>query len=150
MELKTVLVIIILVQSMLMFTPRNKQKLIDMDYFGDDNEDVEDLFEEDEDYNENYDVSFEIRQLPRKRQVLKSCDFVDLNAVGKLCGLGNKIKVFKVKRFSRSKFKIFVVSVQEKTNPRPKHTIFFDGFSGHIILAVHSGNQWQCCDSSVR
>ena len=77
MELKTVLVIIILVQSMLMFTPRNKQKLIDMDYFGDDNEDVEDLFEEDEDYNENYDVSFEIRQLPRKRQVLKSCDFVN-------------------------------------------------------------------------
>ena len=32
----------------------------------------------------------------RFRQVLKSCDFVDLNAVQTLCGNGRKIKVYKV------------------------------------------------------
>ena len=40
----------------------------------------------------------------RFRQVLKSCDFVDLNAVQTLCGNGRKIKVYKVNREKRKAF----------------------------------------------
>ena len=55
-------------------------------------DDGDDIFGEDIDAEDNR------RSAPggRFRQVLKSCDFVDLNAVQTLCGNGRKIKVYKV------------------------------------------------------
>ena len=76
---------------------RNREILEDQDYFDEYEDDAVDLFEEDyddEDDDDNSSVKFKV--FDRKRQVLKSCDFVDLNAVGNLCGLGHKIKVYKV------------------------------------------------------
>ena len=84
----------------------------------------------------------------RARLALNSCDFVDLSVVGAICGAGKKIKYFKVIQ-NNSVFAIFAW-LKEKTKPRPKHTIFWDGISGHTILAVHSGPQWDCCSSSER
>merc|ERR1719147_355039 len=72
----------------------------------------------------------ETRQSGRLRQQLKSCEFIDLTALGPLCNSGRKIKYYK-----------------EKSRPRPRHSIFWDAISGHTILAVHSGKQWNCCET---
>merc|ERR1719431_1894067 len=94
--------------------------------------DYDDEEEEDYDNYDDYDDSdnFETKKSVRLRQQIKSCEFIDLTALGPLCTAGHKIKYYK-----------------EKTKPRPKHSIFWDGISGHTILAVHSGKQWHCCDT---
>merc|ERR1719233_526340 len=96
-----------------------------MDY--DDEEEVED-YEDYDDDDESDD--FETKKTGRLRQQIKSCEFIDLTALGPLCTAGHKIKYYK-----------------EKTKPRPKHSIFWDGITGHTILAVHSGKQWHCCST---
>ena len=62
------------------------------DLFGDG--DGDDIFGEDVDVDAEDNRSS--ASGGRFRQVLKSCDFVDLNAVQTLCGNGRKIKVYKV------------------------------------------------------
>eukprot|EP00090_Calanus_glacialis_P046743 TRINITY_DN9319_c0_g1_i1.p1 TRINITY_DN9319_c0_g1~~TRINITY_DN9319_c0_g1_i1.p1 ORF type:complete len:163 (+),score=29.12 TRINITY_DN9319_c0_g1_i1:30-518(+) len=91
-------------------------------------EDDDDYDYDYDDYNDNDDVSN--RMEGRLRQQIKSCEFIDLTALGPICNTGKKIKYYK-----------------EKTNPRPKHSIFWDGLTGHTILAVHSGPQWHCCQT---
>ena len=68
----------------------------------DDGDDGDDIFGEDVDVNAEDNRS--LSSGGRFRQVLKSCDFVDLNAVQTLCGNGRKIKVYKVNREKRKAF----------------------------------------------
>merc|ERR1719477_217177 len=96
-----------------------------MDY--DDYEDEEGDYDDYDDYDYDSD-DFETKKSGRLRQQIKSCEFIDLTALGPICNTGYKIKYYK-----------------EKIKPRPKHTIFWDGLTGNTILAVHSGKQWQCC-----
>ena len=67
-----------------------------------DDDDGDDIFGEDVDVNAEDNRS--LSSGGRFRQVLKSCDFVDLNAVQTLCGNGRKIKVYKVNREKRKAF----------------------------------------------
>ena len=65
-------------------------------------DDGDDIFGEDVDVDAEDNRS--LSSGGRFRQVLKSCDFVDLNAVQTLCGNGRKIKVYKVNREKRKAF----------------------------------------------
>ena len=67
---------------------------------------IMDYDEQDDEYNEDYDdyddydnensEDVETRQSGRLRQQLKSCEFIDLTALGPLCNSGRKIKYYKV------------------------------------------------------
>merc|ERR1712123_41474 len=98
-----------------------------MDYDETDEEEIYDYddYDYDDDTNE---ASNRIEGETRLRQVIKSCEYMDLTLLGPICNTGKKIKYYK-----------------EKTNPRPRHSIFWDGLTGHTILAVHIGKQWNCC-----
>merc|ERR1712106_599113 len=99
--------------------------------------DYDEIEEEDMDDYDDYDydkANNRVDGQTRLRQVIKSCEFIDLTVLGPICNTGKKIKYYK---------KI----TQEKTKPRPRHSIFWDGITGHTILAVHSGPQWQCCET---
>jgi hypothetical protein len=64
-----------------------------MDYDDTQEEDVEDDINYD-DYNYSDDVSN--RMEGRLRQQIKSCEFIDLTALGPICNTGKKIKYYKV------------------------------------------------------
>ena len=85
-------------QISLPFTKSDEEKRDDsapyMDYDDTQEEYVEDDINYD-DYDDNDDVSN--RMEGRLRQVIKSCEFIDLTALGPICNTGKKIKYYKVK-----------------------------------------------------
>ena len=79
------------------FTKSDEEKRDDsapyMDY--DDTQEDDDDYDYDyDDYNDNDDVSN--RMEGRLRQQIKSCEFIDLTALGPICNTGKKIKYYKV------------------------------------------------------
>jgi hypothetical protein len=120
-----------------------------MDYDDTQDGDMEDNDDFDNDYDDNNDISDDVsnKKEGRLRQQIKSCEFIDLTALGPICNTGKKIKYYKVENnFKNPSPKCYT---QEKTKPRPKHSIFWDGITGHTILAVHSGPQWHCCQTRL-
>ena len=64
-----------------------------MDY--DDYEDEEEDYDDYDDYDYDSD-DFETKKSGRLRQQIKSCEFIDLTALGPICNTGYKIKYYKV------------------------------------------------------
>ena len=64
-----------------------------MDY--DDYEDEEEDYDDYDDYDYDSD-NFETKKSGRLRQQIKSCEFIDLTALGPICNTGYKIKYYKV------------------------------------------------------
>ena len=65
-----------------------------MDY-----DEASDDFEDDyDDYDDDHDDTPTDRRDSRARQVIKSCQFIDLTALGPICNTGKKIKYYKVRK----------------------------------------------------
>ena len=105
-------------QITLPFTMSDDQKRDDsapyMDY--DDTQDDDNDYEYD-DYNDiNDDVSN--RMKGRLRQVIKSCEFIDLTALGPICNTGKKIKYYKVENNNKNLLTSDVF-LRRRPNPGP-------------------------------
>merc|ERR1712106_328469 len=62
-------------------------------------DDFEDDYDDYDDYEDNNDDNPTDRRDSRARQVIKSCQFIDLTALGPICNTGKKIKYYKRARF---------------------------------------------------
>ena len=78
-----------------------------MDY--DDYEDEEEDYDDYDDYDYDSD-DFETKKSGRLRQQIKSCEFIDLTALGPICNTGYKIKYYKV--FSHGSHNIIYLTSQ--------------------------------------
>ena len=59
-------------------------------------DDFEDDYDDYDDYDDNSDDNPTDRRDSRARHVIKSCQFIDLTALGPICNTGKKIKYYKV------------------------------------------------------
>ena len=107
-------------QISLPFTKSDEEKRDDsapfMDY-DDTTEDVEDDIDYDyDDYNDIDDASN--RMEGRLRQVIKSCEFIDLTALGPICNAGKKIKYYKVENNYKN-LSTSDATLRKRPNPGP-------------------------------
>ena len=72
---------------------------MDYDETEEDNMDDYDDYDYDDDDNDTYEASNRFEGETRLRQVIKSCEFIDLTVLGPICNTGKKIKYYKVKSF---------------------------------------------------
>ena len=61
-------------------------------------DDFEDDYDDYDDYDDDHDDNPTDRRDSRARQVIKSCQFIDLTALGPICNTGKKIKYYKVRK----------------------------------------------------
>jgi hypothetical protein len=80
-------------QISLPFTKSDEEIRVDSSPYMDYDDTQEEYVEDDINYNDD-DVSN--RMEGRLRQVIKSCEFIDLTALGPICNTGKKIKYYKV------------------------------------------------------
>ena len=80
-------------QISLPFTKSDEEKRDNSSPYMDYDDTQEEYVEDDINYNDD-DVSN--RMEGRLRQVIKSCEFIDLTALGPICNTGKKIKYYKV------------------------------------------------------
>jgi hypothetical protein len=96
-------------------SPGDEKRVDSAPYMDYDNTPEEDI-EDDDDYD--YDDYNDIRMVGRLRQVIKSCEFIDLTALGPICNTGKKIKYYKVENDYRN-LSTSDVFLRRRLNPGP-------------------------------